>query len=166
MIFRISGSVSTKLPMFLDKNMWLQKIDSTSIFIGDIYPWTLFCQHIWGWFWWRVGFIVVDSTMAVFHNHVGRLLLQPVIACTLWSVHVVSYFAFFMLFFQVWPLTQFFLSPFCKKVIDLPGGQINEPSSGKHYSLPFLPATPSSPSRALLPELQRNKDTVRRVVSS
>ena len=51
----------------------------------------------------------------------------------------------------------------------------------KHYSLPFLPATPSSPSRtlgglfeltrcpsraldsprALLPELQRNKDTVR-----
>merc|ERR1712073_77905 len=55
------------------------------------------------------------------------------------------------------------------------------PSSGKHYSLPFLPATPSSPSqtleglfeltqrpsraldspRALLPELQRYKDTVR-----
>ena len=54
------------------------------------------------------------------------------------------------------------------------------PSSGKHYSLPFLPATPSSPSqtfeghfeltqlpsralnspRALLPELQRYKDTV------
>ena len=52
---------------------------------------------------------------------------------------------------------------------------------GKHYSLPFLPATPSSPSRtfeglfeltrgpsraldsprALLPELQRYKDTVR-----
>merc|ERR1712020_299599 len=61
------------------------------------------------------------------------------------------------------------------------GGQINDPSSGKHYSLPFLPATPLSPSRtleglfeltlhpsraldlprALLPELQRNKDTVR-----
>ena len=60
------------------------------------------------------------------------------------------------------------------------GGQINDPSSGKHYSLPFLPATPSSlsqtleglfeltrrPSRALdspalLPELQRYKDTVR-----
>ena len=55
------------------------------------------------------------------------------------------------------------------------------PSSGKHYSLPFLPATPSSPSRtleglfeltrrpsraldspcALPPELQRYKDTVR-----
>ena len=55
------------------------------------------------------------------------------------------------------------------------------PHRGKHYSLPFLPATPSSPSRtleglfeltrrpsqaldsprALLPELQRNKDTVR-----
>ena len=44
---------------------------------------------------------------------------------------------------------------------------INDPSSGKHYSLPFLPATFSSPSRtldsphALLPELQRYKDTVR-----
>merc|ERR1711923_60177 len=80
---------------------------------------------------------------------------------------------------QVWQLTQFF--PLCKKLIDLPGGQINDPSSGKHYSLPFLPATPSSPSRtleglfeltrrpsralnsprALLPELQRHKDTVR-----
>ena len=64
---------------------------------------------------------------------------------------------------------------------DLPVGQINDPSSGKHYSLLFLPATPLSPSltleglfeltrrpsrglnspRALLPELQRNKDTVR-----
>ena len=38
------------------------------------------------------------------------------------------------------------------------------PSSGKHYYLPFLPATPSSPSqtldspRALLPELQRYKN--------
>ena len=59
--------------------------------------------------------------------------------------------------------------------------EINDPLSGKHYSLPFLPATPSSPSRnleglfeltrrpsraldlprALLPELQRYKDTVR-----
>ena len=49
---------------------------------------------------------------------------------------------------------------------DLSGGQINDPSSGKHYSLPFLPETPSSLSRtldsprALLPELQRYKDTV------
>ena len=63
----------------------------------------------------------------------------------------------------------------------MPGGQINDPSTGKHYSLPFLPATPSSLSRtleglfeltrrpswaldsprALLPELQRYKDTVR-----
>ena len=56
---------------------------------------------------------------------------------------------------------------FLWKIIALPGGQINDPSSGKHYSLPFLPATPSSPSRtldsprALLPELQRYKDTVR-----
>ena len=68
-----------------------------------------------------------------------------------------------------------------KKIIDLPVGQINDPSSGKYYSLPFLPATPSSPSRtleglfeltrrpsraldsprALLPGLQRNEDTVR-----
>ena len=66
-------------------------------------------------------------------------------------------------------------------LIDLPGGQINDPLFGKHNSLPFLPATPSSPSwtleglfeltwrpsraldsiRALLPELQRYKDTVR-----
>ena len=29
-----------------------------------------------------------------------------------------------------------------------------------HCSLPFLPATLSSPSRALLPELQRYKDIV------
>ena len=54
------------------------------------------------------------------------------------------------------------------------------PPWGKHFSLPFLPATPSSPSqnleglfeltqrpstldspRSLLPELQRNKDTIR-----
>ena len=49
----------------------------------------------------------------------------------------------------------------------MPGGQINDPSSGKLYFLPFLQATPSSPSRtldsphALLPELQRYKDTTR-----
>ena len=75
----------------------------------------------------------------------------------------------------------FFCSLFVKNIIDLPGGQINDPSSGKHYSLPFLLATPSSLSRtleglfeltrrpsraldsprALLPELQRYKDTVR-----
>ena len=67
------------------------------------------------------------------------------------------------------------------KIITLSGGQINDPSLGKHFSLLFLPATPSSPSRtleglfeltrlpsralnsprALLPELQRYKDTVR-----
>ena len=62
---------------------------------------------------------------------------------------------------QVWPLIQFFSVSSLWKLIDLPGGQINDPSSGKHYSLPFLAATPSSPSRtldlpcALLPELQR-----------
>ena len=63
----------------------------------------------------------------------------------------------------------------------MPRGQINDPSSGKHYSVPFLPAAPSSPSqtleglfeltrrpswaldspRVLLPELQRYQDTVR-----
>ena len=26
------------------------------------------------------------------------------------------------------------------KIIDLPGGQINDPSSGKNYFLPFLPS--------------------------
>ena len=64
--------------------------------------------------------------------------------------------------------------------MDLHVRQINDPWSGKHYSLPFLPATPLSPSPilegvfeltqcpsraldspcALLPELQRIKDTV------
>ena len=68
-------------------------------------------------------------------------------------------------------MTDFFLFPFCK----------NDPLSGKLYSLPLLTSTPSSPSRtlegrfeltrhpsraldsprALLPELQRYKDTVR-----
>ena len=62
---------------------------------------------------------------------------------------------------QVWPLTQLFSVSLLWKLIDLPGMHLNDPSSGKHYSLPFLPATPSSPSRALLPELQRYKDTVR-----
>ena len=38
---------------------------------------------------------------------------------------------------------------FCKKIIILPGAQINDPSSGTHSSLPFLPATPSSLSRTL-----------------
>ena len=36
-----------------------------------------------------------------------------------------------------------------KKIIDLPGGQINYPSSGKNYSLLFLPATPWSLSGTL-----------------
>ena len=35
---------------------------------------------------------------------------------------------------QVWPPTQFFSVSFLQKLIDLPGGQINDPSSGKHYS--------------------------------
>ena len=68
-----------------------------------------------------------------------------------------------------------------EKIIDLPEGQINDPSLWKRYSLLFLPATPTSPSRileglfevtrqpsraldsprALLPELQRIKDNVR-----
>ena len=43
----------------------------------------------------------------------------------------------------------FFCLLFLKKIIDLPGGQINDPSSGKHYSLPFLPAPHSSPSWTL-----------------
>ena len=54
-----------------------------------------------------------------------------------------------------------------EKIIDLPGGQINDPSSGKHYSLPFRPATPLSRSltldspRNLLSQLQIYKDQVR-----
>ena len=64
-------------------------------------------------------------------------------------------------------LLNFYLFSFLKKILNLPEGQINDPSSGKHFSLLFLPATPSSLSRnldsprALLPELQRYKDTVR-----
>ena len=49
--------------------------------------------------------------------------------------------------------TIFFLFPFLYKIIDLPGGHINDPSSRRHYyslySLPFLLTTPSSPSRTL-----------------
>ena len=49
---------------------------------------------------------------------------------------------------QVWPLTHFFLFPFCENsLICLEGKSIA--SSGKHYSLPFLLATPSSLSRTL-----------------
>ena len=82
---------------------------------------------------------------------------------------------------KVWQLTQFFSVSFLSKLIDLLGGQITDPQSGKHYSLPFLLATPLSPSRtleglfeltqrpsraldspcAMLPELYRYKDTAR-----
>ena len=78
-------------------------------------------------------------------------------------------------------LLNFFCVLLVKKIIDLPGQQINDPSSGKRCSLLFLPANPLSPSRtlerlfeltrrppralnlprALLPELQRCKDAVR-----
>ena len=36
-----------------------------------------------------------------------------------------------------------------KKIIDLPGGKINDPSTGIHYSPLFLPATSSSLSQTL-----------------
>ena len=36
-----------------------------------------------------------------------------------------------------------------KKIIHMPGGQINDPLSGKVFSLPFLPENPSSPSQTL-----------------
>ena len=45
---------------------------------------------------------------------------------------------------QVWPLTNFFLFPFCEN-----HWFAWTPHRGEHYSLPFLPATPSSPSRTL-----------------
>ena len=84
-------------------------------------------------------------------------------------------FFYFLIALQVWTLTQFFSVSFLSKIIDSPG----DPSSGKHYFLPFLPATPKFSSRtlgglfertrrpsqalnsprALLPELQRYKDT-------
>ena len=82
---------------------------------------------------------------------------------------------------QVWPLPQFFSLSILWKLIDLPGGQIYDPSSGKRYSLSFLPATPSSPfrtleglfeltrrpsralnsPRALLPELRTDKESAK-----
>ena len=46
-------------------------------------------------------------------------------------------------FEHFWPLFQFFLLTFCKKIIDLPGGQINDPRvGGKYCFLLLLPATP------------------------
>ena len=77
---------------------------------------------------------------------------------------------------QVWQLILFLW-----KIIDLPGGQSMTPSSRKRFSLLFIPSTLSSPSwtleglfeltrcpsRALrlascvVPELQRNNNTVR-----
>ena len=35
--------------------------------------------------------------------------------------------------YQVWPLTQFYSVSFSCKIIDLPGGQINDPLSGKNF---------------------------------
>jgi len=42
-----------------------------------------------------------------------------------------------------------FYVSFLYKIIDLPGGQINEPSSGKDFSLTFLRTTPLSLSETL-----------------
>ena len=55
----------------------------------------------------------------------------------------------------------FFSVSFLYKIINLPGGKINDPSLGKHYSILLFPTTPSSLSRSLLPELLRYMDTVR-----
>ena len=44
---------------------------------------------------------------------------------------------------------KFLLFTLCKKIIDLAGGQINDPSTGKDFALPFLPATPLSLSWTL-----------------
>ena len=43
----------------------------------------------------------------------------------------------------------FLLFPFYKKIIDMPGGQINDPLSGKDISLPFLPEKPLSPFQTI-----------------
>ena len=48
---------------------------------------------------------------------------------------------------QVWPLTPIYFCFLFVEIIDLPGGQSNDPLSGKYFYLPFLPATPSSLSR-------------------
>ena len=52
-------------------------------------------------------------------------------------------------FSQVWPLTQFFLCPFCENSLICLEGKSMTPGRGKRYSLPFLPATPLSLSRTL-----------------
>ena len=79
-------------------------------------------------------------------------------------------------------LSRIFVRATQLKILDLPEGQINDPSTAWYFSLLFLIATPSAssqilerlfeltgwPSRALdspwtlLPELQRNNDIVRR----
>ena len=41
------------------------------------------------------------------------------------------------------------LFPFSKEITDLSEGQINDLLLGKHFLLPFLPATPLSPSQTL-----------------
>ena len=66
---------------------------------------------------------------------------------TKWKTNLVTFDAFLQVpvvggpndtdYTQVWPLTQFFPVFFLQKIIDLPEGQINDPSAGKHYSLPF-----------------------------
>ena len=43
------------------------------------------------------------------------------------------------LWHQVCTLSHFFLFPFLYKIIDMPGGQINYPSCGKHFSLSVPP---------------------------
>ena len=50
---------------------------------------------------------------------------------------------------KVWALTKFFLFLFCEKSSICLEGKLMTPHWGEHYSLPFLPATPSSPSRTL-----------------
>ena len=70
---------------------------------------------------------------------------------------------------QVWPLTQFFLFRFCNKIINLPGGQIIFPLTPSSLSwtlkglfeLTLRPSMALDSPRALLPALQRHKDTVR-----
>ena len=124
---------------------------------------------------WLTAWVIRTFSHVTYQDWEDYIYIDPMVvgSAVMWLIN-----------YQVWTLIQYFYVPFfVKKIIDLPGGQINDPWLGKHYSLMFLPATPSSPSRtleglfeltrppsraldsprALLPELQRYKDTVRGV---
>ena len=66
----------------------------------------------------------------------GRVWLQHLVQCVRWPVldpdDLVGFWNALERTLQVWPLTQIFSVSFLWKIIDLLGGQINDPSSGNN----------------------------------